>query len=332
MEDSDWENLPDIIVIEIYKYLKDADRLRMSCVCNQWHDMFSSPILWQTRHVHFNVVSSLKDMIFLQRFGHYLRTLILSFSTPTFRTVKRITSHAETFLTALSNFPKLNVTEVILHHLDFETYWHYWMCRHRVISALCRLMRKARHIHTLNAVSSRLSITEGCRLLESLSRGYGGATLNILFADDLFQSTVKPCKHKRFINTMHKFTNLSYIYLNYMALNSEILRIFAKNLQTTLTKITLSVEQDVSDCIITSKDWTSFSRACPITKIIFCIYATGPSYAVIAPMVKGIPVSEIDIVSWATVTSVDNMQQQIPNLIQHLGKTYTTTIGNGLSV
>lgn len=326
-----WASLPDVLVIQIYGYLRDHTRLCMACVCKRWKALFYTPSLWRRRRVHFTGARSenkaKRECEYMKVLGRHLKTMSLSFGNPTYRTVKVMALAAETYLKQLVYDPRIRLTEFVLHHLDLEHNWHFWISRNKVVGNLCRLFKRLRYLQTINVISCRVSLAEGCRLLESLARGYAGRTLRILSADDLFQTNILPIRHKRYVNVWPNFKSLTQIYFNYGAVNAEMLKTFGENLSKTLQKLTLSIEKNVSHIVIGSDAWENFSKCCPMATVTFYIYVTGRYYDPTVALVKGIPVSELDTLSWATIATRDDMQAQIPRLLKHVGKTYADTIG-----
>ncbi|OWF55121.1 F-box only protein 39-like [Mizuhopecten yessoensis] len=325
-----WNSLPDVLVIYIYEYLCDYARLQMACACKRWRDLFYTPSLWRRRRVHFIGLKAenkaRRECQYIKIMGRYLKTLTVSFGKPTYRTVKVMALAAETYLKQLLYDSKLRLTGFVLHHLALEHCWHFWISRNKVIGTLCRLFRRLRYLETVTVVSCRLSLLEGCRLLESLGRGYAANTLKVLSADDLFQTNIIPVRHKRYVHVMSKFSGLTQIYVNYGSINAGILDSFAENLSNTLQKLTLSIEKNVSNFIIPSEVWKNFSKHCRHAVVTLYIYVTGRLYDPTQPLVKGVPVAEVNAVSWASIAQHDHMQGQIPLLIRHVGRTYSDTL------
>lgn len=52
-EIGEWERLPDVCVLHIFKYLPDYDRSKAALVCHHWHNMMRLPCLWRYRSFYF---------------------------------------------------------------------------------------------------------------------------------------------------------------------------------------------------------------------------------------------------------------------------------------
>ena len=50
-----WENLPEIILEDVFQFLNNKDRFRASRVCKRWNEVFYAPRLWHNFRVHQNM-------------------------------------------------------------------------------------------------------------------------------------------------------------------------------------------------------------------------------------------------------------------------------------
>ncbi|XP_054754730.1 F-box/LRR-repeat protein 21-like [Lytechinus pictus] len=53
-----WSNIPDVVLIKIYKNLSFLDRARASSVCKHWHDIYKLPELWHKFEFEFTQEST----------------------------------------------------------------------------------------------------------------------------------------------------------------------------------------------------------------------------------------------------------------------------------
>ncbi|KAJ8312287.1 hypothetical protein KUTeg_009660 [Tegillarca granosa] len=332
---SRWNHLPDIVLLEIYSLLGDTDRLHMATVCRHWKRMFYSPYLWRKRKFMFGGMlaeeSAKKACAYLKIFGRHLRVLTVGFHAPTLRTVKSISRAAEIFFKRMTFLPELHLKEFTLFHINMEHYWHFLISRNRVINAVCRFLRRLRFLHTLNLVAARLTLSDGCRVLESLTRGCAARTLRTFYMEDIFTSSVFPVIHKRYLNAVSKFRGLRYLYTNYNTVNGQILLNFAKNLGDYFERLTVTIDEDVSRNLIPEDAWVKFARKCRNIKVSFYIYASGFQHSVTEALVDGIPMIEVDIVSWpALVSHRPDVERRIPLLIKHVADSYYKTLDETL--
>lgn len=53
-----WSNIPDVVLIKIYKNLSFLDRARASSVCKHWHYIYKLPELWHKFEFEFTQEST----------------------------------------------------------------------------------------------------------------------------------------------------------------------------------------------------------------------------------------------------------------------------------
>lgn len=326
----DWSNLPDVALLEIYKCLSDKERVATALVCKNWKRLYETPLLWRYRCVSlggFNAMDSAeRAWKYIQRFGKHLRTLVIRFHGPTYRTVKSISLATEFFLKKLATTAGIKIKDFTLFHANMERHWHFVASKNRVVSALCRFLRRCRDLETLNLIAARLSLVDGCRVLEALGRGPAAKKLKIFYMEDMFQSDVTPVSITRYREAMVKLVALEYIYTNYNTMCGDILRMYAR--QQKIDKLTLTIDNDVNNCLIPPEEWTNFKYNCPSTKVIFYLYASGFRHPIHHALPETVPMYEVDIIAWPAIVEnrMDSLQR-LCGLIHHIGNVYSESLG-----
>lgn len=80
-----WDQLPELILTQIFGYLNRADRVSVGQVCRSWNHTLSSPVLWRSFTVlidrelrgDFPLAGELAA-----KYGQHMRSLELVFSRP----------------------------------------------------------------------------------------------------------------------------------------------------------------------------------------------------------------------------------------------------------
>lgn len=329
-QSSDWCYLPDVALIEVYKYLDDSERVAAARVCKNWLRLFETPLLWRYRCVSFGGFDAMgtadRACRYIKRFGKHLRSLAIRFQGPTYRTVKVISQATEVFLKKLAVIANMRLKEFTLYHANMENHWHFVASKNRVVASLCRFLRRCRELEVLNLIAARVTLVDGCRILESLGRGAASKTLKFLYMEDMFQTNVIPISISRYRNAMSKMKGLTYIYTNYNTVNGEILRHFAR--EQKMKTFTLTIDCDINSWVIEPETWTYFKRQCPDTKVIFYIYASGFRHGIQHALPETVPMKEIDIIAWpAIVESRAEAQTRLCGLIHHISNVYSDTLG-----
>lgn len=335
MDLSDWNVVPDLVLLDVFSRLEDDDRLSMALVCNNWNRLFQSPQLWRTRKVIFSTekpfTTATKSVGFLKTFGKHLKILTVGFANPNFRNAKQISKAVELFFNRAACISDLRLKEFTLQNANMELYWHFILSRKRIISSLCKFLKGLREVTLINFIAAKMSLTDGCRVLESLGRGQAAKTLKTVFIEDMFQAYVSPNRHKRYTVAMTKFRSISWIYTNYDTINSQILKNISKYMGKQFQKLTLTLDFDVSSYIIQSRDWSDFADHCPNVEVVFYIYSSAFKQDVPSILVPEIPMKEIDIVSWPSVESARRaLESNISRTLAHISLTYGHRIGNGV--
>ncbi|KAL5015668.1 hypothetical protein ScPMuIL_005257 [Solemya velum] len=323
-----WKALPDVALVEIYSLLKDQDRARMARVCQNWFRMFSYPSLWRYRRVKFGGFcaddTGKNAWKFAKLFAKHVRSLTLGFGMPSFRTVKIMSKSAETFLRKLGALNNLKIQCISIEYLNMEYYWHFIISRNRIVTALSRFFKRQRCLLSINLIAARLTLIDGCRILESLGRGASGRTLESIYMEDMFQANVLPFRHRRYINAMRKFTGLRFVHTNYSYLSNELLEIFSDKLGMNLQRMTIMIDSDVSTHSITTAEWNNFVAACPSLRIGLFVCSFAPRSNISSVLVRGIPIDAVHISIWKTLT--DENPNLISNMLDHVGNTYYRTL------
>lgn len=329
LSEQGWEVLPDVALVEIYSLLKDEDRARMARVCQNWCRIFSYPSLWRHRRVKFGGFcaedTGQNAWKFAKLFAKHVRYLTLGFGMPSFRTVKIMSKSAETFLRKLGNLTNLKIQSISIEYLNMEYYWHFFISRNRIVTALSRFLKRQRCLLSMNMIAARMTLIDGCRLLESLGRGAAGRTLESIYMEDMFQANCLPFRHRRYINAMKKFTGLRFVHTNYTYISNELLDIFSDKLGENLERITIMIDSDVSAHRITREEWNNFVTACPSVRIGLFICSFAPRSNIESVLVRGIPIDAIHISIWKTLT--DENPDLISDLLNHVTNTYYRELG-----
>ncbi|KAL5015671.1 hypothetical protein ScPMuIL_005260 [Solemya velum] len=325
----DWAVLPDIVLIKVYTLLEDYDRAQMARVCWNWHRMFNYPSLWRHRTIKFGSSSTDKTghkaWKFAKLFAEYVRSLTLGFERPSFRTVKVVSKSAENFLFKLGNLNNLKIQYISIQYLNMEHYWHFITSRNRIVKALARFLKRQRHLLSMNLMAARLTLRDGCRILEALGRGGAGRNLDIIYMEHMFQTNILPFRYRRYINAMRKFTGLRFVHTTYNYTNNELLGIFSEQLGQNFLRMTIMIDTYVTTNKISTDEWKEFVKACPNVGVGVFICSPALRGNIYSVLVRDIPVDAIHVSIWKALTDQD--PQLIPNLLEHFANTYHETLG-----
>ena len=325
-----WEELPDIALISIYSKLSDANKLNAACTCKNWQRIFSTPKLWRYRRVVFNTqnaeTTADRETKFIDQFGHCLYKLSLNFGQPNFKNCMAISKAGDLFMQRISLRNDIHIRELDLEALHMEQYWHFILSRNRLVGALCRMVRRQRFLHTVYMAGSRMRLIDGCRLLEALTKGATGSTIETIFMEDFFETTISPYRNPRFVKAMSRFLSLKHLHINYRYLNAVVLRNVSNRLGHSLENISLILDGDVRGNEIRGEVWREFASKCPMAEVgIYLCTTILRGNDMRTPFVDGMPISNIYLTSWSRN---DETEHRLGLLLRHIAVHYKHKLGN----
>ncbi|KAK3579530.1 hypothetical protein CHS0354_028360 [Potamilus streckersoni] len=323
-----WDNLPDIAIIEVYSYLPDNDRLSMSLACKNWRRLFETPVLWRCRKVIFKglVADEIArhEITFLRLFGRQLHKLSIGFTGLSFRTCRDLALAADTYLSHLMKRTDVHLDSISFEELNLERFWPFVLSRNKLITALCRLLRKQRTLKTINMISTRLTLIEGCRVLEALGRYSAGTTVEIIFLENVFRTSVIPYENIRYVNALNRFQAIRFLHINYKYLREDILRNLAKTLESKFEQLNIIIEGRLVGEVISSKAWKALHGKCPNLRIGIYIYTTALENDPLPTLVDGMKIQACYIFSWSDLSS---RKEELGKILRHVGGTYASSLG-----
>lgn len=324
-----WNEIPDIALIYIYSSLSDTDKLNVATTCKNWNRLFSTAILWRHRKVVFDAaapeVTAEKEIKFLDKFGHCLNKLTLNFGRPTFKSCMTISKSVESYLKRFSCRNDINIRELDLESLHMEQHWHFILSRNRVVSALCKMIRRQRFLDSVYMAGARMRLIDGCRILEALGKVRGRNAIKSLYMEDFFETNIVPFRHQRYVNAISKFPALEELHVNYRYLSAEIIRNIANKETQNFDNLSVVLEGDLRGLEIPSDAWMEFTEKCPLADVSAYLCTTilrGNDLR--SAFVRGIPLNQIYLTSWARI---DETEQRLAVFLRHLGNMYNTTLG-----
>lgn len=330
MESTAWNEIPDIALISIYSKLSERNRLNVACTCKNWNRLFFTPKLWRYRRVVFdsqNAEAAVeKEVKFLDKLGHCMYKLSLNFGQPNFKNCMAISKAADQFLQRITCRNDIHIRELDLESLHMEQYWHFILSRNRLVTALCRMVRKQKFLQTVYMAGARMRVVDGCRLLEALASGATGSTIETIYMEDFFETNIFPFRNPRFVKALSRFSSLHHVHTNYRYLSSEILRNMANKLSHSLENVSLILDGDVRGIEIPSEVWHEFSAKCPMADIgIYLCTTILRGNDLRTPFVDGMPISNIYLTSWARI---DETERRLGVLLKHIAVLYKNSLGN----
>ncbi|NXL87171.1 FBX39 protein, partial [Alectura lathami] len=284
MEDDDdpercsWADLPDVCLRHVFHWLGDKDRSQAALVCKKWSQAMCSGSLWRTRTIVFNGqpprahTSEFETALwYTKKFGKYLERLEIRLLHP-HKTV--FTQKFQVTMRGLfSHLGKRNrrLVSLSIQHLQFDLLVWKNMVRARFIKSLgAFLKRMSKQLDYLNLKGARVTLKEGCELLNSLSCLKNKSFISKINIKDFFSHHLPVYRSILFHHTVSKFHNLVILTLNYNCVSDELLDILRENSAHSLR--TLNIKCHIHDRhgqVVSGMSWANLAKRAPELNVNF---------------------------------------------------------------
>ncbi|MEE6468919.1 hypothetical protein FKM82_008420 [Ascaphus truei] len=273
-----WADLPEVCLRKVFWWLVDMDRSNAALVCRKWNQIMYCAALWKSRTIIFRGRPSINNTTecqtavwYVRRFGRYLEHLEIRFLNPYSALLTR--RFQITMRSLLSNLGKSNkrLKSLSIQHLELEKLVWRNTIRNSFVRSLSFFLKKVgRHLEYLNLKGARMTLEQGCAILESLSyfRNVTHATeLNI---EDFFSHHISVYSNTLFNRIMSTFQNLQTLNLNYNCISDNLLAILRENCSHSLR--TINIKCHISDPhghVVFRMSWTKLAKQAKNLKVNF---------------------------------------------------------------
>ncbi|XP_076673554.1 F-box only protein 39 isoform X2 [Andrena cerasifolii] len=171
-----WDQLPELILTQIFSHLGRGDRANVAQVCQSWNRALSSPVLW--RSVTVLIDRDLRGDFPLAgelaaKYGQHMRSLELAWSRPYIlpreaRIARNIQAEAGADFLTVVRAKNVQLKRLILTDWIFSCKWG---SRGKMLYALANFLGCQRNLETLSLLNANLGVSDVLRLLTSAFRG-----------------------------------------------------------------------------------------------------------------------------------------------------------------
>ncbi|XP_077267790.1 F-box only protein 39 [Temnothorax americanus] len=271
-----WDQLPELILTQIFGHLDRADRASVSQVCRSWNRTLSSPVLW--RSVTVLIDRDLRGDFPLAgelaaKYGQHMRSLELAFSRP-YISPRQIRIRRNTQAEAGADFLAIvRAKDVQLRRLIL-TNWVFgykWGNRGTLLCALANFLRGQRSLEILSLLNADFGVTDVLRLLGTVVKG-SGEHLVSLDLRGAFREWQAPHDNPRYLRLLGRFHALTLLKLDYPALSNHALDALANGASKTLKYLYISVrDSDSRQHMVADVAWRNLVIACPDLTVSYTI-------------------------------------------------------------
>ncbi|NWS66892.1 FBX39 protein, partial [Crotophaga sulcirostris] len=275
---STWANIPEVCLRHIFQCLDDKDRAQAAMVCKKWSNAMNSGSLWRSRTITFHGNPSEAHKLkfqsalwYTKKYGKYLEALEISI-------VNLCSSNAtQKFQRTMSNlFSHLRKCN---HRLAFLTIRYLeldraiWRNRFRrsFIKTLAFFLKKmSKHLDYLNLKEARLSLEDGCELLDSLSYLTNKSSVTEINIEDFFHTHLPVYRSTIFHQTMSKFCSLVVLTFNYNCISDELLNALRVHCAHSLSTLNIKCHiHDPHQQVVRGMSWGNLAKRVPKLKVNF---------------------------------------------------------------
>lgn len=277
-EQSCWATLPDVCLRRIFWWLGDRDRSRAALVCRKWNQIMYSADLWRYRTITFSGrpsrvhASEFESALwYVKKFGRYLEHLEIKFLNPYNAVLTK--KFQVTMRGLLSCLGKSNnrLKSLSIQHLELDRMVWRNSIRGSLIKSLSFFLKKmGKHLDHLSLKGARLTVEQGCHILNSLSYLRNENLASELNIEDFFSHHLAVYGSSQFNKAMATFHNLTFLSLNYNCVSDELLETLSENSAGTLR--TLNIKCHVHDPhgqVVWGMSWAKLARETANLKVNF---------------------------------------------------------------
>ncbi|XP_057275990.1 F-box only protein 39 [Pezoporus wallicus] len=277
-EHSSWAHLPDVCLRHIFHWLDDRDRSRAALVCKKWSWAMCSGSLWRRRIITFygrqsraRTLEFQSALWYVKKFGKYLEHLKIKLSNPYNSAFTR--KFQVTMRGLLSHLGKCNsrLVSLSIKYLELDCLSWKNTVRAQFIKNLATfLKRMSKQLDYLNLKGARVTLEEGCDLLNSLSCVTNKSFVSEINIEDYFSLHLPVYSSTLFHQTMSKFHSLVILTFNYNCISDELLDILQEHSAHSLCTLNIKCHiRDPHGQVVLGMSWANLAKRAPKLKVNF---------------------------------------------------------------
>ncbi|KFQ46958.1 PREDICTED: F-box only protein 39 [Nestor notabilis] len=340
-EQSSWAHLPDVCLRHIFHWLDDRDRSQAALVCKKWSWAMYSGSLWRRRTITFYGRQSRAQTLefqsalwYVKKFGKYLEHLEIKLSNPS---NTAFTQKFQVIMRGLlSHLGKCNsrLVSLSIKYLELDRLIWKNTVRAQFIKNLATfLKRMSKQLDYLNLKGARVTLEEGCELLNSLSCLTNKSFVSEINIEDFFSLHLPVYSSTLFHQTMSKFHSLVILTFNYNCISDELLDVLQE--QSAHSLCTLNIKCHIRDPhrqVVLGMSWANLAKRAPKLNVNFFFERVMKHDHLARILLVEIPVRSISLRSCYFSNPDWTMRPTLTNLLPaywHVLQKLTLELNNG---
>uniref|UniRef100_A0A8D0FRI8 F-box domain-containing protein n=1 Tax=Strix occidentalis caurina TaxID=311401 RepID=A0A8D0FRI8_STROC len=277
-EQSCWAHLPDVCLRRVFHWLDNTDRSRAALVCRKWNGALYSGSLWRSGTITFYGQPSSAHTLELQsalrhakKFSKYLEHLEVKLLNPCNTAFTQ--KFQVTMGSLLSYLGECNsrLVSLSIRYLEFDCLVWRNVVRAQFIKDLATFLRRmSKRLDYLNLKGARVTLEEGCELLNSLTCLRDKSFISEINIEDFFRLHLPVYSSTLFHQTMSKFHSLVILTFNYNCISDELLDILRE--QSAHSLCTLNIKCHIHDPhgqVVWGMSWANLAKKAPKLNVNF---------------------------------------------------------------
>ncbi|NXX52934.1 FBX39 protein, partial [Scopus umbretta] len=277
-EQSSWAHLPDVCLRHVFHWLDDRDRSRAALVCKKWSWAMYSGSLWRSRTITFygrpsraHTLEFQSALWYVKKFGKYLEHLEIKLSNP--HNTAFTQKFQVTMRGLLSHLGRCNsrLTSLSIKYLELDRLIWKNVVRAQFLKNLAAfLKRMSKQLDYLNLKGARVTLEEGCELLNSLSCLTNKSFISEVNIEDFFSLHLPVYSSTLFHQIMSKFRSLVILTFNYNCISDELLDILREHSAHSLCTLNIKCHiHDPHGQVVWGMSWANLAKRAPKLNVNF---------------------------------------------------------------
>ncbi|XP_068271554.1 LOW QUALITY PROTEIN: F-box only protein 39 [Nyctibius grandis] len=278
-EQSPWAHLSDVCLRRVFHWLDDRNRSQAALICKTWNWAMQSGSLWRSRTITFygrpsraHTLERQSALWYVKKFGKYLEHLEIKLSKPYSATFTRRFQVTMGGL-LMSCLSKCNSSLVSLSIESLELDRLIWknVVRDQFMRNLATfLKRMSKYLDYCNLKGARVTLEEGCELLNSLSCLTNKSFTSQINIEDFFSLHLPVYSSTLFHQTTSKFHSLVILAFNYNCISDELLDILWEHSAHSLCTLNIKCHiHDPHEQVVWGMLWANLATRAPKLNVNF---------------------------------------------------------------
>uniref|UniRef100_A0A3B3UKP4 F-box protein 39 n=1 Tax=Poecilia latipinna TaxID=48699 RepID=A0A3B3UKP4_9TELE len=313
VEIGEWEMLPDVCLLHIFKYLSDGDRSRASLVCHHWHKIMRLPCLWRCRSFHlsgrlskYKQSEHLSAVSYADNLGVFLESLEVTVCPP--RSVVLAQRLHNTICGLLNTLVRvqapLKSLSIVRLELDRSS-WGQGLRNTLVNKLIYFLLEGPSRLKNICLIRIRTETQQGLELLSAIVQNQRNlspfCSLSSLDLRGFFSATVPNQLNRSIPQTLQKLQGLTHLALSYSWLSDELLLALSENGNFLESFSLYCTQNEPHQQVVYGYSWATLVSSSPDLKVRLTLEQIVDTHELVRILLPEIPLVEYNMTAFYSI-------------------------------